>query len=141
MSDAHSSGEQPKTWFGGCACGAVRYEIQGCLDQLFICHCESCRKHHGHLCAFTKTEVDNFRLLKSDHLKWWVQPDGERRGFCTECGSSLLAQEGHKPEIMYMSAGSLDDASGLAVTRHILTNEKPHYYEITDDLPQLDQHD
>ena len=40
-----------------------------------------------------------------------------------------------------MSAGSLDDANGLVITRHILTNEKPDYYEITDNLPRLDCHD
>ena len=141
MSDANSPEVRPKIWFGGCSCGAVRYEINGSLDQFFICHCQSCRRHHGHLCAFTKTQVDNFQLLKSANLRWWTQPDGERRGFCTECGSSLLAQEGHKPEIMYMSAGSLDDANGLVITRHILTNEKPDYYEITDNLPRLDCHD
>lgn len=141
MNDANSPQAQLKIWSGGCGCGAVRYEVKGPLDQLFACHCNSCRRHHGHLCAFTKTETDNFRLLRSDNLKWWTQPDGERRGFCTTCGSSLLAQEGHRPEIIYMSAGSLDHTTGLVITRHILTNEKPGYYEITDDLPRLAYHD
>ncbi len=38
---------------GGCLCGAVRYEVQGPLRDVLICHCEECRRWHGHVSATT----------------------------------------------------------------------------------------
>ena len=140
MKDIFSDQQKTRIRCGGCSCGRVRYKIEGDLGALFACHCESCRRHHGHLCAFTRTHISNFVLLNSEGLKWWTQPDGEKRGFCIKCGSSMLAKEAHMPEIMYLSAGSLDDTAGLKLTQHCLVQEKPDYYEITDSLPQLDRH-
>ncbi len=33
---------------GRCLCGAVAYEVRGPLRDVLICHCEECRRWHGH---------------------------------------------------------------------------------------------
>ena len=32
---------------GGCLCGAVRFEFDGPIDELELCHCPRCRKATG----------------------------------------------------------------------------------------------
>ena len=38
---------------GRCLCGAVAYEVRGPLRDVLICHCEECRRWHGHMAACT----------------------------------------------------------------------------------------
>ena len=37
---------------GSCLCGAVRYEVGGELRDVIYCHCEKCRRTHGHAAAY-----------------------------------------------------------------------------------------
>ena len=34
-------------------CGAVRYELQGALRDVVVCHCVECRRSHGTSGAYT----------------------------------------------------------------------------------------
>src|SRR5258708_35880268 len=78
---------------GGCACGGVRYEVRGPLRDVIACHCVQCRRTSGHFVAATACRRSVFALLKSDTLQWFVAVPGFRRGFCSECGSSLFFEE------------------------------------------------
>ena len=132
-----------EAWAGGCFCGGVRYRVVGELDHIVNCHCHWCRRFHGHLGAYTRCPKDRFTVTSDRGLKWWRQPDDEDRGFCETCGSSLF---GYTPspelqDFMYIAVGTLDDPDGLRTTRHMFVSEKPDYYEIADDLPQLQEHE
>jgi hypothetical protein len=78
---------------GGCLCGQVRYEVRGKLRDVIACHCEQCRRTSGHFVAATACRRGAFALMKSETLKWYVAKSGFRRGFCSECGSSLFFEE------------------------------------------------
>ena len=41
---------------------------------------------------------------------------------------------------MSVGAGCLDDASDLRMGRHIFVADKGAYYEITDDVPQIEKY-
>ena len=41
---------------GGCACGAVRYEVTQELTQVTFCHCSKCRRWHGHVGAYAAVD-------------------------------------------------------------------------------------
>src|SRR3546814_8700479 len=32
---------------GSCLCGAVHYQVDGALEQFYLCHCRHCRKDTG----------------------------------------------------------------------------------------------
>ena len=123
---------------GACACGAVRYEVTGEPTKVTYCHCSKCRRWHGHLGAYFAVKRDGFRLVDDRGLKWYVVNDAVRRGFCRECGSSLLWDE-KGDERMSICAGSMDAPTGLISKAHIYVGSKGDYYPLADDgLLQFD---
>jgi hypothetical protein len=59
---------------------------------------------------------------------------GFRRGFCCECGSSLLFEEEGRDRIS-IAAGSLDEPQGLKIVAHIFASEAGGYYELDTRMP------
>ena len=120
---------------GSCLCGAVRYEVNGPLDDVLICHCEECRRWHGHVSATAATSKQDLSLLEERGLRWIASPNsdaGARRGFCAECGSSLF-WDGPGLKTISIAAGTLDGATGLRVASHWYVSQAGDYYEIPDD--------
>src|SRR5687767_12229898 len=118
---------------GGCLCGAVRYEVSGPLTPVTYCHCSMCRRWHGHVGAYTAADRDCFRLTGSTALRWHASSAEAKRGFCAECGSSVLFDDARFPK-MGICAGTLDAPTGIREKAHIYTASKGDYYEITGDL-------
>ena len=48
---------------GRCLCGSVRFEIDGPLRDVSLCHCVECRRWHGHVCAMTSAPRERLRFL------------------------------------------------------------------------------
>jgi hypothetical protein len=116
---------------GRCLCGAVRYEVDGPLRDVVLCHCGECRRWHGHVPAYTDTERENLRLEDDRALRWIDSPESEshaRRGFCAECGSSLF-WEAPGRDTVSITAGSLDGPTGLKTVEEIYTEYAGDYYE------------
>ncbi len=120
---------------GGCLCGQVRYRIHGPRRNIIDCHCENCRRTHGHYAAYTSVRQTDITFMTQDSLTWYhdVSPD-TYRGFCNRCGASLLWDSGNGK--ISVSAGSLDAGHGLKTIAHIYMAEAGEYYEIADNLPQ-----
>jgi len=117
---------------GGCCCGAVRYEITAETTKVTFCHCSKCRKWHGHFGAGVAVDRPGFRLTEQRGLKWYAASPTVRRGFCGECGSSLLWDEDGDAK-MGITAGSIDDPTGLVPFAHIYVGSKGDYYELPED--------
>ena len=134
MTNEHS--ENPT---GGCLCGGVRYRIDGECRDIICCHCENCRRTHGHYSAYTAIRREDLTLLKSDSLRWYhdASPNANR-GFCNQCGASLFWEARDGAGRVSVTAGSLDDSGQLKVVGHIFMREAGHYYQIVDGLPQFD---
>jgi hypothetical protein len=122
---------------GGCFCGAVRYEVSLPLTAVTYCHCSKCRRWHGHAGAYTAVDREGFKLTESRGLKWHQVSPTVRRGFCVECGSSLLFDESPDAKIG-ICAGSLDAPTGIREKAHIYVASKGDYYEISGDLVKYD---
>jgi hypothetical protein len=124
---------------GGCLCGAVRYEVRGALRDVLICHCEECRRWHGHFSASTAARREDLVLLEERGLRWIQSPDsdaGARRGFCAECGSSLFWDPPGRPTLS-IAAGTLDGPTRLRTTAHWYASQAGDYYDLPDDgLPR-----
>ena len=90
----------------------------------------------GHVMAATAARRADFHLVSSRELAWYASSHEARRGFCARCGSTLF-WEAHGRDYLSIAAGTLDDASGLAIACHIFVADKGHYYEITDAAPQI----
>jgi hypothetical protein len=125
---------------GRCACESVRYEITAELVPVTYCHCSKCRRWHGHVSAWTAVERAGFRLVEERGLKWHAMSATVRRGFCGECGSSLLWDDAGDAR-MSICAGTLDAPTGLREKAHIFVGSKGDYYALPDDgLPRHEEY-
>ncbi|HET6159761.1 MAG TPA: GFA family protein [Dongiaceae bacterium] len=119
---------------GRCSCGSIRYHYGGDHTALTVCHCGMCRRWHGSLGAYVGGRPGDYRLEGVEHLHWYASSADAERGFCALCGSKLFwrAKDG---SAMDVTAGSLDQPTGLATTAHIWAAHKGDYYAMPDDAP------
>ena len=124
---------------GGCLCGGVRYRIDGDSRDIICCHCENCRRTHGHVAAYTALDQSALTLVSAHTLQWFhdASPD-TYRGFCNRCGASLFWDARDSRKRISVAAGSLDDSGSLQTIGHVFVAEAGRYYEISDDLPRYD---
>ncbi|MDB5776340.1 MAG: hypothetical protein JWP38_2473 [Herbaspirillum sp.] len=103
-----------ETYSGGCACGAIRYEISGEPIVMLDCQCRDCQResgtgHESHL-AFPRTAVK----LSGEATHWDMVGDSgnaKTRAFCPTCGSPVYMTFAAMPEIFVVRPASLDDPS------------------------------
>lgn len=101
---------QPFT--GGCACGAVRFEIDGAPVDMNHCQCSQCQKgsgtgHSSHL-TFVGADV----TLSGAASHWIFVGDlGTRksRAFCPACGTPAYITFPDMPEVFVTFPSSLDE--------------------------------
>jgi hypothetical protein len=105
--------------FGGCLCGAVRFETRGELRAVIGCHCSQCRRQTGLYYAATDVPVEQFQMLEEATLAWYRASERARRGFCSTCGSALFWQAEDSDKISIL-AGAFDQPSGLS---HLLQRQ------------------
>ena len=130
---------EPTNLTGGCLCGGVRYQIVGPRRDIINCHCENCRRTHGHIAAYTSVRKSDLDLTNEQTLQWYHDESPDTwRGFCNRCGASLFwdARDGRNK--MSVAAGSLDDSGELQTIGHVFVSEAGQYYEISDGLPQFE---
>jgi hypothetical protein len=120
---------------GSCVCGAVRYEVDGPLRDVIVCHCAMCRKTHGHVGAYTAAPKTALHIVEGRGLKWYASSEKARRGFCGECGGTLFYDRLQKDH-MSIAAGTLDPPTGLKTTLQIWVASRGDYYEIDPGIPQ-----
>ena len=101
---------------GGCACGAVRYEIAGDPVMAGHCQCGKCQKlsgtGHASFAAFPEAAVKTTGAIGY----WSYTADSgheAQRGFCPTCGSPVIVRPKRAPGIVAITLGSLDDSSAV----------------------------
>ena len=82
----------------------------------------------------------DFELLQGEP-KYYASPVDSgyflQRGFCTECGSQVLAREAHRPLIVLIHAGSLDDPSWHEPVVDIFSTRAQPWDHMNPDLPKI----
>jgi hypothetical protein len=97
---------------GGCACGAIRYEVAGDAVMHNDCQCRQCQRQtgtgHGSYLTFTGAAVK----VEGEARHWDAvgeQGTVKRSNFCATCGSPLYLTFPDMPDVFVVRAGSLDD--------------------------------
>ena len=98
---------------GGCACGAVRYEIADDPLVMNDCQCRDCqhRSGTGHGSYLTFPSKENVNVSGQASL-WEVAGDTgnvKSHAFCPTCGSPVYLTFSAAPEVFTVHAASLDD--------------------------------
>lgn len=116
---------------GRCACGSIRYTVDGPLRPVMNCHCHRCRRITGHFMAATSADLTDLVIELTETLQWYEASSGVFYGFCSTCGSSLFWRNDDEPERWSICAGTLDPPTGLETTLSIWTSEASDYHEPT----------
>ena len=123
---------------GGCLCGKVRYEVDGALAPIQICHCGQCRKAQGSAFGANIPVASRaFRIILGlEKLSEFRATPEKRRVFCGRCGSPIFSQRDAAPEVLRLRAGTLDEPVDVKIGLHSMVGSKASWWEILDDLPQ-----
>ncbi|MGF1477483.1 MAG: GFA family protein [Geminicoccaceae bacterium] len=118
---------------GSCLCGAVSYRVDGPVRDIVGCHCRQCRKASGHHVAATRAYSSDVTIEGEASLKWYRSSEIAERGFCATCGSQLFWRR-LDGDLLSIMAGSLNEPTGLVMTRQIHTESAGDYYEVPRDI-------
>ena len=103
------------------------YRLNGTLRDVINCFCAQCRKTSGHHVAATAVLTNDLELFSQDTLKYYRSSGQASRGFCSECGSSLLWQlDG--ADTKRIMAGTLESPTGLVAVQNCFLEEKSDYH-------------
>ena len=122
---------------GGCACGAVRYLLEG--DPLFThaCHCTDCQRLTGGAFGVSMIiEESQFRRTKGQPMSGELIADSGYRKkvyFCGACGSSLWNKSSGRPGAITLKPGTLDECDWFKPEAHIWTRSKQPWVQIPED--------
>ena len=125
---------------GGCWCGKVRYQVEDAFRYASNCHCSRCRAATGSAFKpFAGIERDKLELTDGLDELLVVGDDDLHDTRCRACGSLLFSvvREG---AYVHVALGSLVDAPGMRPRKHIFVGSKAPWFEITDELPQFEEH-
>ena len=125
---------------GTCLCGAVVYEMRGPIEGINYCHCGQCRKASGTAFA-TNAGVPRgaFEIISGrTALRSFEATPGKKRWFCATCGAPIYSEHAGS-DTVYVRIGTLDDDPRARPGGHIHVASKAPWYEITDDVVQLQE--
>lgn len=114
---------------GGCACGFVRYRVQGRPVVGTVCHCLFCQRRLASAFAVLASfEEDAIEILqgelsevehRSDESGRWL-----RMSFCAKCGTTISHRAELRPGMRTIAAGTFDDPNWFSINRHIWIRSK-----------------
>ncbi|MBV8849063.1 MAG: GFA family protein [Methylobacteriaceae bacterium] len=97
---------------GGCACGAVRYEVSGQPLMVTICHCTICQKRTGSAFSMNMLVLrDDFSLVKGQTISRELPTGGSHpniQHICEHCFVRTHTQPIEHPRLVFVRPGTLD---------------------------------
>jgi hypothetical protein len=142
MSTKTSSASNPdsRVLVGRCDCGEVRFRVADEFLYASNCHYSRCRAATGSAFKpFAGIEREKLELTDGGDglLVFGAEDLNDTR--CGACGS-LLFSVVRDGDYVHVALGSLVDAPSIRPTQHIFVGSKAPWFEISDDLPQFEEH-
>ncbi len=128
---------------GGCLCGSVRYNSEAEPALTTVCHCPDCQKQTSSAFAPLVAVPRGSLNLEGQGLAPYetVRKSGQpvNRRFCPECGSALVIEVTVVPNLQWIQAGTLDDASWFEPQMHIWTSTAQAWVPIDEAVPTFEK--
>lgn len=125
---------------GGCACGAVRYQLETAPLFVHCCHCTWCQRETGSAFVLNAMiEADRVTLLKGEPVcidTPSASGKGQKIWRCPHCQVALWSNyAGAGEKVKFVRVGTLDHADALPPDIHIFTSTKQPWVHLPEDLP------
>jgi hypothetical protein len=118
---------------GGCACGAIRYEVSTDPVMSANCYCRDCQRSTGG--AMAPVIV----VPKSDHAVVGDSGNEVGRGFCASCGAPIATRLAAMPDVMAIKAASLDEPARFKPTMNIYLSSTQPWAPVAQGLQNFDK--
>ncbi|MEQ1753607.1 MAG: GFA family protein [Micropepsaceae bacterium] len=121
---------------GGCLCGAIRYQVEGVVEESGYCHCCTCQRQSGApVVAWFSAAPENFKYL-SGSPKGFRASSRATREFCGHCGTYLLFREDDPAASLGVNTATLDDPNLVPPDFHIWHQSRIGWFETADSFPR-----
>jgi hypothetical protein len=123
---------------GGCFCNGVRYQYDGAIEEISMCHCTMCRKAQGSAyVAVSPIAAARFKITQGlDLLKQYRGVPHKARVFCKNCGSPIFSARDDLPDVLRLRLGTVETPFECANAYHIHVDSKAAWEIIADGLPR-----
>lgn len=122
---------------GGCLCGAIRYRVEGPVEDSAYCHCRTCQRQSGApVVAWFAVSPANLRYTRGTPRKYRAS-DRAAREFCGDCGAYLLFREDDATASLGVNTATLDEPARVPPTFHIYHASHIHWFETADHFPRF----
>src|SRR5215213_9934299 len=129
---------------GGCACGAVRYELATAPMWVNCCHCLDCQRQTGSAFVINALiETDRIEVSGETPVAVPVPTDS---GYphdiyrCPRCQTALWSDYGGRDWLRFVRVGTLDDKDALQPDVHIFTRSKRPWLSLPPDVPAVEEY-
>jgi hypothetical protein len=128
---------------GGCACGAIRYEIPSQPVSMSHCQCRHCQQksgtgHGSYLTFLQRKDI----TLEGTATEWNIAGDTgtvKTRAFCPTCGAPVYMTFKAFPDVFVVHAASLDDPSRFKPQK-VMFSSSGHAWDLIDPaLPRFER--
>jgi hypothetical protein len=125
---------------GGCLCKAVRYSASAAPIVTRQCWCRLCQ-YLGAGSSTVNVAFETKHVTFSGEVKTFESTADSgnllRRGFCSTCGTPITSQAELRPHLIFLRAGTLDDASIVRPAMNIWTRQAPQWAHLEPDIPMV----
>lgn len=121
---------------GGCLCGAIRYRLNGEIEDSAYCHCRTCQRQSGApVVAWFAIAPTAFAYTKGKP-KGYRASTSATREFCGDCGTYLLFREDDATASLGVNTATLDDPTQVPPTFHIWHESHIAWFDTSDAFPR-----
>lgn len=128
---------------GGCACGAIRFDVSGEPIAMVDCQCRDCQRRsgtgHGSYMTFASRKTAK---VTGEGKIWEVVGEGgtvKHHAFCPACGTPAYLVFPAAPDIFIVHAASLDDPARYK-PQFVTWTHSAHPWDFMDpDVPKFEK--
>ena len=121
---------------GKCLCGGVRFRLNETPKEVTVCHCGMCRRLSGGLPP-ASASISAPAFDADDSLKWRQSSPWATARILRRVRNAAVLARGMDKSMWVVFAGALENPPPLKIERHIFIDEKPDFYDFTDNAPRL----
>jgi hypothetical protein len=122
---------------GGCLCGAIRYRVEGEVEESAYCHCRTCQRQSGApVVAWFAVPPANLRYTKGAPKTYRASSRASRE-FCGDCGTYLLFREDDPTASLGVNTATLDEPARVPPAFHIWHESHIAWFDTNDSFPRF----
>ena len=136
--------EPPRPITGRCLCGAVSYSIDAEPMAQAACHCTDCQRQTGSPFSVIVAVPRDALKVEGDTIATYATTGEDHgqpteRSFCSACGAPVFSIAAVMPDMAFVKAGSLDDASWLEPNVEVWTSSAQPWAPRLDGAAQMER--